>query len=58
MLTANEFAAELHRLVQRGLDANLDAAEIADGLQAELDEIEVVTGVPARSGLIETPEGR
>ena len=58
MLTAHEFATALHRLVQRGLDANLDAAEIADALQAELDEMDVVTGEPVRSGLVHVPEGQ
>lgn len=58
MLTAQGLANELHRLVERGLAARLDPAEIADALQNELDEIEVVTGTPVRSGLVATPESR
>lgn len=52
MLTLAQLHDELHRLIQRGLDARLDAGEISDALQAELDELEVTAPEAVRSDII------
>ncbi|MEL6477626.1 MAG: hypothetical protein AAFR17_09885 [Pseudomonadota bacterium] len=39
-MTLADFERDVHRLVERALDAQLDPAEIADTLQAELDELD------------------
>lgn len=58
MLTLNTLHDELHRLIERGLSAQLDPAEIADALQAELDELDVMTRPVARSGILKEADPR
>ena len=52
MLTLTEFQAGVMKLIKRGQDAGLDAAEMADVLQAELDALEDEAGPSVKSDVL------